>query len=1063
MKKFCLVALCFWATVAWAKPELVVQEGNDGGVKYLKYSNDGKFIMAATMHEAKIYERKTGILVKSFSLGEFKDFSPDVKYIVSIDHDDRRIFLTNIETRKKIAIGEENDEISKTYSFSPDSKYLAAPNTDYIDIYDVETHKKNIILQKSGYYFHSQIAWSADCRYLSILASCKKDQTPSVNLVYDMKQNKIIKVCDGCKGKYALYLTAISPDATYFAYANSTEIYIESVFDSKISKKKFLMSKEYGDKPRGLIFSHDGKKVYALKEMQFVEYDVENEKMYNQNRNFSAFSIAFSPYNADEIAIGAYQNIEIRCMNSLKQKEKISGVSHWGCIYQNTAKEVFFVSDAAGEETALFAQDFSKMPQSENLTKDVAASGLAFTEVGLYYSDYENKKIVLRDIESGQEKTILHKVAAEKIIGSPDGSLLAIYDNEKKETYVYDVKKKKKMHVFGVETGFTIMFSKFSIFDSYIFFYGNDGSQMVYDVKQNKTVLIEKNINWASFSFDEKYFAFYKDAGDYGNEKVYIYSTDNWRVVKTLETRDACFFYPFFSLNNRYVGMHEVDVNTGEIFISVYSVSAWGLIKKIPVSEVEVVCFFNEDCSKIITLGGAGIVHCYSVETGELLTSTMGDANGDWLTYTPEGYFNGSDGGISKFVHLVDGMKVSELGQYAQVLYRPDLVAAKLQGKDISNEAKGVSFSELVVTGEPPLVKFVDTPSTSASRDVTVNFTVQDQGGGIGSVYIKLNGKAIQLAEGSRKLSLEGGAANSANKQGAASFLYSQPVTLQNGDNAIEAYATNSAGKIESLHAATKISWQGKSDKPNLYVLSVGVNKYRDKSLWLQYSVADAEAVSKTFGGQKKSLYQNIYTHELFDGDVTKEGLAAQFAELAPKVKADDVFILFIVGHGTTSQKTGDYYFIPSNFRYTDADAIISQGVSKDDILKYMSSIKAGKTLIMLDTCNSGAFVSDKSMRGFVEKSAIERLVRSTGQAVLTAASDEQAAMEGYNGHGIFTYVLLEALNGKADRNKDGYLTLNELASYIEEQVPELSYKKWGYEQVPMKELRKQDFPLVGK
>ena len=69
--------------------------------------------------------------------------------------------------------------------------------------------------------------------------------------------------------------------------------------------------------------------------------------------------------------------------------------------------------------------------------------------------------------------------------------------------------------------------------------------------------------------------------------------------------------------------------------------------------------------------------------------------------------------------------------------------------------------------------------------------------------------------------------------------------------------------------------------------------------------------------------------------------------------------------------------------------------------------------------------------------------------------------MEGYNGHGVFTYVLLDGLAGNADSDGDGFVTLTELSSYVENQVPELSYEKWGYEQVPQKELRRQDFPIA--
>jgi uncharacterized caspase-like protein len=67
--------------------------------------------------------------------------------------------------------------------------------------------------------------------------------------------------------------------------------------------------------------------------------------------------------------------------------------------------------------------------------------------------------------------------------------------------------------------------------------------------------------------------------------------------------------------------------------------------------------------------------------------------------------------------------------------------------------------------------------------------------------------------------------------------------------------------------------------------------------------------------------------------------------------------------------------------------------------------------------------------------------------------------MEGYEGHGVFTYTILQGMGGKA-KDREGKVTVNGLATYIEEVLPQLTYKKWGYEQIPQKSLQGMDFPL---
>lgn len=82
--------------------------------------------------------------------------------------------------------------------------------------------------------------------------------------------------------------------------------------------------------------------------------------------------------------------------------------------------------------------------------------------------------------------------------------------------------------------------------------------------------------------------------------------------------------------------------------------------------------------------------------------------------------------------------------------------------------------------------------------------------------------------------------------------------------------------------------------------------------------------------------------------------------------------------------------------------------------------------------------------QGMAEKTAIEKLTRTTGRATIAASAINQVAMEGYKGHGVFTWALLQALK-RVDReygNRDKVVTTHEIAGFVTDQVPEISYKK---------------------
>jgi uncharacterized caspase-like protein len=82
---------------------------------------------------------------------------------------------------------------------------------------------------------------------------------------------------------------------------------------------------------------------------------------------------------------------------------------------------------------------------------------------------------------------------------------------------------------------------------------------------------------------------------------------------------------------------------------------------------------------------------------------------------------------------------------------------------------------------------------------------------------------------------------------------------------------------------------------------------------------------------------------------------------------------------------------------------------------------------------------------------------------VLASAGSEQFAIEFKSlGHGLFTYVLLDAIGGSADGAPlDGKITIYELKSYLDDQVPEYTKKFKGIRQYPQSYSGGNDFPLA--
>jgi uncharacterized caspase-like protein len=108
----------------------------------------------------------------------------------------------------------------------------------------------------------------------------------------------------------------------------------------------------------------------------------------------------------------------------------------------------------------------------------------------------------------------------------------------------------------------------------------------------------------------------------------------------------------------------------------------------------------------------------------------------------------------------------------------------------------------------------------------------------------------------------------------------------------------------------------------------------------------------------------------------------------------------------------------------------------------------------LLDTCNSGSFVEAE-----MQKTTTNRLAKATGRATISASSKSQVALEGFEGHGVFTYTLIEALKGKAYKD-DNRISVYELSDYVKQVLPNRTYQKWGYRQLPQSSIYGTDFPI---
>jgi hypothetical protein len=68
--------------------------------------------------------------------------------------------------------------------------------------------------------------------------------------------------------------------------------------------------------------------------------------------------------------------------------------------------------------------------------------------------------------------------------------------------------------------------------------------------------------------------------------------------------------------------------------------------------------------------------------------------------------------------------------------------------------------------------------------------------------------------------------------------------------------------------------------------------------------------------------------------------------------------------------------------------------------------------------------------------------------------------LEGHEGHGVFTWALLDALQ-TADYDQNGRVDVTDIATHVRKLVPPLTEKKFRHRQVPMQDTPGEPFAVA--
>ncbi|HOV15513.1 MAG TPA: caspase family protein, partial [Spirochaetota bacterium] len=227
------------------------------------------------------------------------------------------------------------------------------------------------------------------------------------------------------------------------------------------------------------------------------------------------------------------------------------------------------------------------------------------------------------------------------------------------------------------------------------------------------------------------------------------------------------------------------------------------------------------------------------------------------------------------------------------------------------------------------------------------------------------------------------------------------------------------------------------------FAICIGVNKYANKNIdRLQKAENDALGISEVLKeyGQFDTIV-TMTTGVAFDNDLfpSLDNIRRKMRniEKLEMIKPEDMVVFAFSGHGISNDK-GDAFLVTSN---ADPDDWYNTTLPLNEVVEWLKRLKVTKTLLFVDACREKVEIGSK---GVSKKTIQEQKYNNVEVAsIFFATKSGWFSYEDPEGdYGIFSKFIIMGLQGKADSDKNGVVSFNELRGYVEQNVVDYAFKK---------------------
>ena len=1060
--------------------ELIIFQGHTLELRTAVFSTDNKFVLTASNDKtARIWEAKTGkeLIIFQGHTRELRTavFSTDNKFILTASYDKTARIWDAVTGKELFSLQGHTDYVNSAI-FSSDNKLVLTTSWDSsARIWDASTGKENIILQGHNNIVNSAV-FSSDNK---LVLTSSRDSTARI---WEVSTGKELFRLEGHMDE--VYYAVFSSDNKFVLTTSRDNI--ARIWDSKTGKEqigvksldqvvnsavinncnKFVLTTS----PDNTLHLWDAVTGQALFEGVDSTFFL---SIFNLEQNFEFKTKTYK----EIINLNGYTNEVKLAVLSSDQKFILSVSDDYSaniCDFSNGKVNFTFQGHTGYINSAIFSLD-NKLVLTSSLDSTAriweAATGKElFTLQG--NEDWVNSAVLssdnrflltssdrtvrICDTETGKE---IYKLQGHT---STVNSAAFSSDNKFVLTASLDYTARIWDAVNGMElTKFkghrnNVTSAIFSSDDKFVLTASWDNTARIWDVVTGKELVKLKGhthiVNSAVFSSDDKYVL----TASWDNTARIWDAVTGKELVKLIGHTHVV-NSAVFSSDDKFVLTASADgiariwetANGNELFsFKGHSTEVYS-------------AFFSFDNKYVLTTGSDHKTILWDATSGRALYTRLQLKNNDWLVYDEHYRYDGSQG-ARDYLYFVCGLEVVDLAQVKDALYVPNLVQRIMNGENLDHLPK---LKDLEICGLTPEVEPNDN-----KKDGGYFYNIKARKGGVGKVEIYINGMLRQTVESK----------NLTQKDGVYELKIDEKLIQQyqiaDKETELKVIARTADNKISSRGAVARtIAKETVYRKPSLHAIMVGIDDYKGEGLDLNYAAKDAIDLQTALKISTQKLFNVDDTNRVHFYNLTldrsgningltpdRNNILKTLEKIEKESKPEDVFLLFFAGHGEINPEK---QLILLTAEASKEQAPNYSGIMMKELLEKLAKIPAGKRILLLDACHSGAAINELNIKDIAgvrdgedaEKQSqrlkeLENLASKSGLSIITASSTDQKALElpQYE-HGLMTYALLTTmLNDPEVLDKDNNLQLEDWLRQTEKNVSKLIENQSAQRFVPI-------------